>query len=174
MMPSHYDAQGSIYSSTPLDMPLSTINDIAQSAIPVMFLKTLKTTSPSSLSPTPFIQTEQHAFSEPFDDRSKFRKESHKHVERRRREAINDGIIKIQVMIPDGERSKCSVLQRAATYIQHLKQQELLLTDKLVAEKSVADAQIRALQEHYVSLRHENSRLNEELRLYRNNIALDK
>lgn len=48
------------------------------------------------------------------------RKDSHKEVERRRREVINEGIENIAKMIPTSEKNKGAVLQNACRFIQEL------------------------------------------------------
>lgn len=67
------------------------------------------------------------------------RRENHKEVERRRRETINDGINDLAKLIPDGEKNKGRVLQRAVQYIHHLKQQDAANMEKWTLEKLLCE-----------------------------------
>ena len=67
------------------------------------------------------------------------RRENHKEVERRRREAINDGINEIAKLIPEGEKNKGRILQRAVQYIQELRDQEASNLEKWTMEKLVCE-----------------------------------
>lgn len=92
---------------------------------------------------------------EPTDDRPEVgsiewhqrRRESHKLVERKRREAINDGINKIALIVPGCEKNKGSILNRAADYIKQLKEQEVTLLEKVSLEKLLTEQSVKQLRQ---------------------------
>ncbi|KAH6583898.1 hypothetical protein BASA61_007808 [Batrachochytrium salamandrivorans] len=72
------------------------------------------------------------------------RRENHREVERKRRETISDGIAELAKMVPDGDKNKGSVLQRAIQYILQLQQQQSSVNeqwskDKIMTEQLLAD-----------------------------------
>ncbi|CCE63833.1 hypothetical protein TPHA_0F03530 [Tetrapisispora phaffii CBS 4417] len=67
------------------------------------------------------------------------RKDSHKEVERRRRENINTAISKLSELLPVKESSKATTLARAAEYIQKLKETESANIEKWTLQKLVND-----------------------------------
>lgn len=74
----------------------------------------------------------------------KLRKDNHKEVERRRRENINKGIERIAELLPECEKQKSLILQRAYEYIKKLKNQEAsnmekFALEKLLTEQAIAD-----------------------------------
>ena len=91
------------------------------------------------------------------------RKDSHKEVERRRREAINEGINQLSILVPGNEKSKGHVLMRACKYIHELKDAEARNVEKWTLEKMLAD---QAIQELTV----ENERLREEVLKLKNKV----
>ncbi|KAI9281158.1 hypothetical protein BY458DRAFT_499738 [Sporodiniella umbellata] len=75
------------------------------------------------------------------------RRESHKLVERKRREAINDGINKIASIVPGCEKNKGSILNRAANYIKQLKEQEASLLERFSLEKLLTEQSVQQLRQ---------------------------
>jgi transcriptional regulator CBF1 len=60
-------------------------------------------------------------------------------VERRRREAINEGIHELSKIVPGCEKNKGSILQRAVQYIGQLKENEQANIEKWTLEKLLFD-----------------------------------
>ncbi|KZO92463.1 hypothetical protein CALVIDRAFT_504287 [Calocera viscosa TUFC12733] len=74
------------------------------------------------------------------------RKDNHKEVERRRRGNINDGITELSRIVPNGEKNKGAVLQRAVQYIHQLKENEARNIEKWTLEKLLMDQAMGDLQ----------------------------
>ncbi|CAF9925414.1 MAG: hypothetical protein GOMPHAMPRED_003882 [Gomphillus americanus] len=55
------------------------------------------------------------------DEWHRNRKDCHKEVERRRRETINEGIMSLANIVPDCEKAKGAILQRAVSYVMELR-----------------------------------------------------
>ncbi|KAK7207724.1 hypothetical protein BZA70DRAFT_272059 [Myxozyma melibiosi] len=82
------------------------------------------------------------------------RRDNHKEVERRRRETINEGITELAKLVPNCEKNKGSILQRACQYIIQLKESEAaniekwtlekLLTEQAIAELSASNEKLKA------------------------------
>jgi transcriptional regulator CBF1 len=66
-------------------------------------------------------------------------------VERRRREAINEGINELSKIVPNCEKNKGSILQRAVQYIGQLKENEQANIEKWTLEKLLLDQAINEL-----------------------------
>jgi transcriptional regulator CBF1 len=66
-------------------------------------------------------------------------------VERRRREAINEGINELSKMVPGCEKNKGSILQRAVQYIGQLKENEQANIEKWTLEKLFLDQAVTEL-----------------------------
>ncbi|OJJ48274.1 hypothetical protein ASPZODRAFT_150542 [Penicilliopsis zonata CBS 506.65] len=58
------------------------------------------------------------------------RKNNHKEVERRRREAINEGINQIARLVPNCDKNKGAILQRAIEYICQLHEEKKNMTER--------------------------------------------
>lgn len=84
------------------------------------------------------------------------RKDSHKEVERRRRENINSAINKLSDLLPVKESSKAAILARAAEYIHKLKETENTNIEKYTLQKLLDEQKASALQA-------QNEKLQEEL-----------
>lgn len=84
------------------------------------------------------------------------RKDSHKEVERRRRENINTAINKLSELLPVKESSKATILARAAEYIQKLKETESANIDKWTLQKLLSE-------QNQSRLTSANERLQDEL-----------
>lgn len=67
------------------------------------------------------------------------RKDSHKEVERRRRENINMAINALSGLLPVKESSKAAILSRAAEYIQKLKETENANIEKWTLQKLLSE-----------------------------------
>ncbi|KAI9008071.1 hypothetical protein BC832DRAFT_525885, partial [Gaertneriomyces semiglobifer] len=85
----------------------------------------------------------------------RLRRENHKEVERRRRETINDGINEIAKLIPEGEKNKGRVLQRAVQYIHQLKEAETTNLEKWTLEKLLCEQAIQELSNQVEALKQE-------------------
>jgi hypothetical protein len=69
----------------------------------------------------------------------KQRRESHKAVEKRRRERINEGLEELADIIPDGDRKKNRIIGRAVKYIKELKSREVANQEKWTVEKLLCE-----------------------------------
>ncbi|KAJ5573881.1 uncharacterized protein N7459_008308 [Penicillium hispanicum] len=92
------------------------------------------------------------------------RKNNHKEVERRRREAINEGINQIARLVPNCDKNKGAILQRAIDYICQLQEDKKNLDERFESHSLTTN---HAIAEISTS----NSRLKAELGR-RNNMAL--
>lgn len=90
------------------------------------------------------------------DEWKRQRKDSHKEVERRRRENINTAINKLSELLPVKESSKATILARAAEYIQKLKETESANIDKWTLQKLLSE-------QNQSRLTSANERLQDEL-----------
>ncbi|CAO3672194.1 unnamed protein product [Umbelopsis vinacea] len=102
------------------------------------------------------------------------RRENHKQVERRRRETINDGINEIAKMVPGSEKNKGSILQRAAQYIQQLKDNEAATIEKWTLEKLLTDQAINELSQQVEVLKNEVERLRQDNERMKRQLGEDK
>lgn len=102
------------------------------------------------------------------------RRENHKQVERRRRETINDGINEIAKMVPGSEKNKGSILQRAAQYIQQLKDNEAATIEKWTLEKLLTDQAINELSQQVEVLKNEVERLRQDNERMKRRLGEDK
>ncbi|KAK9721069.1 basic helix-loop-helix protein [Basidiobolus ranarum] len=93
----------------------------------------------------------------------RLRRESHKEVERRRRETINEGINEIAKLVPGCEKNKGSILSRAVQYIQQLKENESTNIEKWTLEKLLTDQAINELSNQVEMLKEENEQLRAQL-----------
>ncbi|KAI8319669.1 hypothetical protein GQ54DRAFT_242049, partial [Martensiomyces pterosporus] len=85
----------------------------------------------------------------------KVRRESHKEVERRRREVINKGIDKLADLIPGAEKNKGRIIAQAVDYIHRLKTTESANIEKWTIEKLLADQAISELTSQVEQLKAE-------------------
>ncbi|KTA95544.1 Centromere-binding protein 1 [Nakaseomyces glabratus] len=76
---------------------------------------------------------------ESIQDWRKIRKESHKEVERRRRETINLAIDNLRKLLPKPEYSKAGILNSAAALIQKLKESESSQMNKWAIQRIVTE-----------------------------------
>ncbi|KAJ3415813.1 basic helix-loop-helix protein [Chytridiales sp. JEL 0842] len=87
------------------------------------------------------------------------RRQVHREVERKRREAINDGLSELASVIPDGDRRKGKLIKRAVQYIQSLKEKEQTERDKWTVEKLLCEQAISELSQTVEALKKENEQL---------------
>lgn len=91
------------------------------------------------------------------DEWHRMRRDSHKEVERRRRETINDGIRELAELVPNCDKNKGQILRRAAEYIRELKQNDAGRVEKWTLDKILSE---QAISEVSAS----NEKLKQELR----------
>ncbi|KAF2156139.1 hypothetical protein K461DRAFT_275237 [Myriangium duriaei CBS 260.36] len=106
------------------------------------------------------------------------RRLAHKEVERRRREAINDGISELGKIVPGAERNKGSILHRAVLYINELKERQTQTEQKNNLEKMVFEQAIAEVTGSADKLKADVRRLESELERWRSaarasGVALD-
>ena len=77
-------------------------------------------------------------------------------MERRRRETINEGINELAKIVPNCEKNKGSILQRAVSYITQIKDNESQNIDKWTMEKLL-------LEQALVEISATNDKLKTEL-----------
>lgn len=94
------------------------------------------------------------------------RRNNHKEVERRRREAINGGIEELAKIVPDCQKSKGSILARAVQYIQELRNSDAENAEKWELEKLLTDQAMSDLSRQVQELKEDNQRLQERLISY--------
>ncbi|KAI9726000.1 MAG: basic helix-loop-helix protein [Cirrosporium novae-zelandiae] len=98
----------------------------------------------------------------------KQRKDNHKEVERRRRETINEGINELAKIVPGCEKNKGSILQRAVSYIQQLKDIESQNIEKWTIEKLLTEQALRSQQDTIDKLKQQLERARHEGEIWKN------
>jgi vacuolar-type H+-ATPase subunit I/STV1 len=98
------------------------------------------------------------------------RRESHKLVERKRREAINEGINEIARIVPGCEKNKGSILTRAATYIRQLKDEQVSLMEKASLEKLLSEQAITHLKQQLATVKEQMEKLSQESQTLKNEL----
>jgi len=88
-------------------------------------------------------------------------------VERRRREAINEGINELSKIVPGTEKNKGSILQRAVQYIGQLKENEQQNIEKWTLEKLLLDQAITELSATAERLKNEAKYYQKKAEIYR-------
>lgn len=88
-------------------------------------------------------------------------------VERRRRETINEGINELAKIVPNCEKNKGSILQRAVTFINQLKENEAQNLEKWTLEKLLTEQAIAELSASNDKLKQECERLYKELETWK-------
>lgn len=101
------------------------------------------------------------------DEWAASRRLAHKEVERRRREAINDGITELGKMVPGAERNKGSILQRTVQYINDLRDRQAQTDQKNNLEKMVFEQAIAEVTATADKLKSDVRRLEGELERWR-------
>ncbi|KAJ2304868.1 basic helix-loop-helix protein, partial [Coemansia sp. Cherry 401B] len=86
----------------------------------------------------------------------RMRRDSHKEVERRRREVINNGIDRLAELVPGAEKNKGRIIAQAVDYIHRLRTNEEKNIEKWTIEKLLADQAISELTSQVESLKAEN------------------
>lgn len=89
------------------------------------------------------------------DEYYKIKKDNHKEVERRRREGINRGIDELAKVVPDCDKHKGQILQRAVDYIKKLRDNEQQYLEKMTLEKLLGEQTISELSNTVKSLKSE-------------------
>ncbi|KAJ2798577.1 basic helix-loop-helix protein, partial [Coemansia guatemalensis] len=94
----------------------------------------------------------------------RMRRDSHKEVERRRREVINHGIDSLAELIPGAEKNKGRIIAQAVDYIGRLRANEEKNIEKWTIEKLLADQAISELTSQVEQLKAENKRLKAQVK----------
>jgi len=98
------------------------------------------------------------------DEWLRARRESHKEVERRRREHINTGINELAKIVPNcTDRNKGGILHRAVAYINQLKETEGRNAERWTLDKMLADQAINDLSAYIEYLKAENEQLRQTI-----------
>ncbi|KAI8618568.1 hypothetical protein BC830DRAFT_1108102 [Chytriomyces sp. MP71] len=91
-------------------------------------------------------------------------KKSHKDIERRRREAIAQGITDLAILVPDALNcKKGKVIEAAVEYIHLLREAEQQNIQKWTLEKMMFDDTIKRLSDQIMEARSSNQALREEI-----------
>ncbi|KAJ2849880.1 basic helix-loop-helix protein [Coemansia brasiliensis] len=93
----------------------------------------------------------------------RMRRDSHKEVERRRREVINNGIDRLAELVPGAEKNKGRIIAQAVEYIARLRANEEKNIEKWTIDKLLADQAISELTGKVEELKSENKRLREQI-----------
>ncbi|KAJ5689410.1 bHLH domain-containing protein [Penicillium macrosclerotiorum] len=88
------------------------------------------------------------------------RKNNHKEVERRRREAINEGINQIARLVPNCDKNKGAILQRAIEYICQLQEEKKNIDERFEQHSLTATHAINEISASNQKLKQEVSRRN--------------
>ncbi|KAJ5906790.1 bHLH domain-containing protein [Penicillium subrubescens] len=88
------------------------------------------------------------------------RKNNHKEVERRRREAINEGINQIARLVPNCDKNKGAILQRAIEYICQLQEEKKNIDERFEQHSLTANHAINEISASNQKLKQEVSRRN--------------
>ena len=88
-------------------------------------------------------------------------------VERRRRETINEGINELAKLVPNCDKNKGSILQRAVQYITQLKEEESGNLEKWTLEKLLTEQAIGELSSTNDRLKQDNDRLYREMEAWK-------
>ncbi|KAJ5619228.1 hypothetical protein N7510_003212 [Penicillium lagena] len=88
------------------------------------------------------------------------RKNNHKEVERRRREAINEGINQIARLVPNCDKNKGAILQRAIEYICQLQEEKKSMDERFEQHSLTANHAITEISTSNSKLKAEVGRRN--------------
>lgn len=88
-------------------------------------------------------------------------------MERRRRETINEGINELAKIVPNCEKNKGSILQKAVQFISQLKEAESQNVEKWTLEKLLTEQAIAELSGSNDKLKQECERLYRELETWK-------
>ncbi|KAJ5908593.1 hypothetical protein N7495_001275 [Penicillium taxi] len=89
------------------------------------------------------------------------RKNNHKEVERRRREAINEGINQIASLVPNCDKNKGAILQRCIEYIHQLQSDKKSTEERFEAHSLTANHAINDISASNSKLKGEVNRCNQ-------------
>jgi bHLH factor len=102
---------------------------------------------------------------------NQMRRINHKEVERKRRETINDGINTLAALIQkeytQPERNKGAILRKAASYIEKLKENETIHTERYTLDKLLSDQTIADLQSKVEKMKQECERAWREVDIWK-------
>ncbi|XP_022242355.1 upstream stimulatory factor 2-like isoform X1 [Limulus polyphemus] len=125
-------------------------------------------------------RTEQFAtkLEKPRAGRDEKRRSTHNEVERRRRDKINNWIVKLSTIVPDctsdhtkqSQQSKGGILAKACEYIQELRNANAKLPD-ILKENERLTLDVELLQQQYEELKNENRMLRAHLQQHGINVA---
>ncbi|KAI1268550.1 hypothetical protein F5Y18DRAFT_415259 [Xylariaceae sp. FL1019] len=138
--------------SSPSDVPHHIQNGVRSAHQPYAV-------SSSSNLPKPTVGSEEW---------HKLRKDNHKNVERRRRETINEGINELAKIVPGCEKNKGSILSRAVTFIQQLKDNEATNIEKWQLEKLLTEQALQELSRSNDKLKQECERAYRDAQTWKN------
>lgn len=88
-------------------------------------------------------------------------------MERRRRETINEGINELAKLVPNCDKNKGSILQRAVQYITQLKEEESGNLEKWTLEKLLTEQAIGELSSTNDRLKQDLDRAYKELEIWK-------
>ncbi|KAJ1551208.1 basic helix-loop-helix protein, partial [Nowakowskiella sp. JEL0078] len=94
----------------------------------------------------------------------KYRKETHKEIERRRRDLINEGINELSKLIPNQEKNKGRIIMRAVEYILDLQTERADHLEKCNFEKMISADTIAHLHASMEYFKKNNEQTKEQLR----------
>jgi bHLH factor len=97
----------------------------------------------------------------------RLRRDNHKEVERRRREAINSGVAELSKIVPGCEKAKGSILQRTIQYIHEMREADQSNVEKWTLEKILMDQAIQELTRELEVTRDELQRVKGEREVWR-------
>ena len=95
-------------------------------------------------------------------------------MERRRREAINQGIKELAALIPTPDPNKAQILQRAVEFIKRLKENESNNIEKWTLEKLLTDQAVAELSASNEKLKQELERAYREIEQWKNMVNKDE
>ncbi|KAJ3230408.1 basic helix-loop-helix protein [Chytriomyces hyalinus] len=108
--------------------------DVPSSSSNASFTRNRLSSTPTS------AESRTYPLSSKASNNTPFKKKSHKDIERRRREAIAQGITELALLVPDAHNSKKGkVIERAVDYIHSLREAEQQNMEKWTFEKLMFD-----------------------------------
>ncbi|GMM31090.1 Cbf1 protein [Martiniozyma asiatica (nom. inval.)] len=101
----------------------------------------------------------------------KMRKQSHKEVERRRRETINQAIKELQELVPTAHNNKAQVIRKAAEHIRKLTEKEESMNNKWTLEKIITEQAIGELASSNEKLKSELEKAYREIEYHKSQVG---
>lgn len=136
------------------ETPMDTQSFYAFAAAVNMLNSTISMPTPNQ--PKPAVGTVEH---------ERLKKETHREVERRRRETMNVSIKNLAELLPGREKNKGKILEQTIQYIHDLKQQQQSIIEKWNLEKTFFDQAYLSL----IRIQEYNSQI-EDLKLENNRL----